>query len=117
MPRVEQTTIMEIILSKTLIALTGQFSKENGYAVRRRGKRFFSARNSRGTVHYYDHWEFIVSCAELAQSKMYISDIVVSKKEFFEAIREAKLRVPEERVQIDPLYACDVMNIKKYYNL
>lgn len=108
---------MEIILSKTLTALTGQFSKNDGYSVRRRGKRFFSARNSRGTVHYYDHWDFIVHCAELAQSKFLITDIVLSRKEFFDAIHEAKLKVPEDRVQINPLYACDVLNLKKYYNL
>ena len=108
---------MEIILSKTLTALTGQFSKDNGYAVRRRGKRFFSARNSRGTVHYYDHWLFIVQCAELAQSKLLVTDIKLSRKEFFEAIHEAKLTVPVDRVQIDPLFACDVLNLKKYYNL
>ena len=108
---------MEIILSKNLTSLTGQFSKENGYAVRRRGKRFFSARNSRGTVHYYDHWLFIVHCAELAQSKLLVTDIVLSRKEFFDAIHEAKLKVPEDRVQINPLYACDVLNLKNYYNL
>ena len=108
---------MEIILSGAVSSLTGQLEKNIGYSVRRRGKRFLSTRNSRGTVHYYDHWLFIVHCAELAQSKLLVTDIVLSRKEFFDAIREAKLKVPEDRVQIDPLYACDVLNLKKYYNL
>ena len=108
---------MELILSKTLTSLTGQFSKGNGYVVRRRGKRFFSSRNARGIVHYYDHWLFIVQCAELAQSKLFVTDIVLTRKEFFDAIHEAKLKVPEDRVKINPLYACDVLNLKKYYNL
>ena len=108
---------MEIILSKSVTSLKGQFAKDSGYSVRRRGSRFFSTRNSRGTVHYYDHWLFIVQCAELAQSKLLVTDIVLSRKEFFDAIHEAKLKVPEDRVKINTLYACDVLNLKKYYNL
>lgn len=108
---------MQIILSRSCYSLTGLLRKDCGYAIQRRKKGFFSRRNSRGTVHYYDHWLFIVLCAELAQSKLLVSDIVLSRKEFFEALNEAKLTVPEDRVQIDPLYAADIINLKKYWNL
>lgn len=108
---------MQIILSSACKSLTGALSKDCGYTIQRRKKGFFSRRNSRGTVHYYDHWLFIVQCAELAQSKLLVTDIVLSRKEFFDAIHEAKLKVPEDRVKINPLYACDVLNLKKYYNL
>lgn len=108
---------MQFILAPACTSLTGALIKQCGYSIQRRKKGFFSRRNSRGTVHYYDHWDFIVNSAQMAQSKFYITDIVLSRKEFFDAIREAKLKVPEDRVQIDPLYACDVLNLKKYYNL
>ena len=85
---------MEIILSKQCEAITGSLGRGFGYSIQRRtglnGKtRFWGVRKSKGAIPPDGHLEFIVLCAELAQAKLHISDIRVSRKELVKAVEEA----------------------------
>lgn len=78
---------MEIILSKQCESLTGSLGRGFGYFIVRRGKRFFSQR-SRHSVPPEGHWRFILTCAVLAQNKLHITDIRVSRQEVLVALIE-----------------------------
>ena len=85
---------MEIILSKQCKSLVGSLGKEFGYAIQRRtdhdGRtRFWGARKSTGAVPPDGHLRFILACAELAQDKLFITDIRVAHTEFYDAVKEA----------------------------
>ncbi len=86
---------MEIILSKKCEALVGSLGKGYGYYIRR-------ARHQDGSVHFYSqrskhppipadgHLRFIFACAELAQMKTHITDILVSCVELSDALWDAR---------------------------
>jgi hypothetical protein len=82
---------MEIILSPRCKSFTGTISRYHGYAVRQSGKRFFSYRTPGKYAKPDGHWQFIVSCAEIAKLNFHIADIKVTYKELKEAIVEAKI--------------------------
>ena len=79
---------MEIILSKACESFTGSLGKGFGYYIRRRGNRFFGAR-SKHFVPPDGHWRFILACSQLAQIRLHITDIVVTRYEVQNAIQEA----------------------------
>ena len=81
---------MEVILSKQCESLTGLLNRDLGYFIQRRGKRFFSQR-SKYSVPPSGHWRFIVLCAQLAQNKLHIADIIVSSNELGKALNEARI--------------------------
>ena len=84
---------MEIILSKQCESLTGSLGKGFGYYIRRARKdgsvRFFSQRSKHPPIPRDGHLRFIFACAELAQAKLHITDIRVSRDELVEAVEEA----------------------------
>ena len=85
---------MEIILSKQCEALTGSLGKGFGYSIQRRrgqdGKyHFFSQRSKHPPIPIDGHLRFIFTCAELAQMRLHIADIRVSRDELVEAVEEA----------------------------
>ena len=85
---------MEIILSKQCEALTGSLGKGFGYFIQRRrgqdGKyHFFSQRSKHPPIPIDGHLRFIFTCAELAQMRLHIADIRVSRDELVEAVEEA----------------------------
>ena len=85
---------MEIFLSKQCKFLCGSLGKGFGYHIQRRtdhdGKiRFWGVRQSKGVVPPGGHLRFILTCAELAQMKLHITDISVSKAEVFDALMSA----------------------------
>ena len=111
---------MEVILNKNVESFTGSLNKSYGYAIQRRGNRFFSLRSSRGQVPPDGHWCFIKRCAQMAQNKMYFADIRVTAEEVRSALREADLWygdmlavMPKSRV----LDAAFVLNITKRWGL
>ena len=85
---------MEIFLSKQCQALTGSLGKSFGYFIVGRWSRpdvryrYYSQR-SKWDVPANGHLRFIFACAELAQMKTHITDILVSCKELSDAIWEA----------------------------
>ena len=83
---------MEIILSNLCESLTGTLNKNHGYSIRQsKDGRFYGKRHSKGHVPPDGHWRFIVDCAQMAQSTLFISDIRVSPQELSEALSEAGL--------------------------
>jgi hypothetical protein len=65
-----------------------------GYHLEHRKNGFFAKRNTKGSVPTDGHWRFIVLCAELAQNRLYITDIRVSRQEAESALKEAGLTIP-----------------------
>ena len=85
---------MEIFLSKQCESLTGSLGKGFGYYIHKRtdldGKtRFWGVRQAKGEIPADGRLRFIFACAELAQMKTHITDILVSCKELSDAIWEA----------------------------
>ncbi len=122
---------MEIILSKQCKFLCGSLGKGFGYHIQRRtdldGKtRFWGVRQSKGEIPANGHLRFILTCAELAQMKLHIADICVSKDEMRSALIEAGkidlwpalMHICESRgVKSDLLNAGDIFYFKNYCNL
>ena len=110
---------MEIILSKQCESLTGSLGRGFGYHIQRRKKGFFAKRNTKGSIPPNGHWKFILACANLAQSKLYITDIKVTNRELFQALREAYLTSPAflNWNNVETFSATDVINFKNEYNL
>ena len=80
---------MEVILSKQCESLTGSLGRGFGYHIQRRKNGFFAVRSSKGSVPPDGHWKFILTCAELAQSGLHITDIKVTAGELDDALSEA----------------------------
>ena len=114
---------MEIILSKQCESLTGSLGSGFGYHIQRRKNGFFAKRNTKGVVPPDGHLRFILTCADLAQSKLHIADIRVSAKEFRQALREARCTTPLYGMTKYPedypavFNAQQVMKLKERYNL
>ena len=95
-----------------------------GYHLERRKNGFFSKRNQKGFVPPDGHWRFIVLCAEMAQNKLYITDIKVGWFELQTALYEAKCFTASEQVRRNyadkgkaTYYARDILNLKTTFSL
>ena len=82
---------MKIILSPQCESLTGTLGRDFGYAIRKQHGGFYSIRCSNQRVPRDGHWRFIVLCAQLAQNKLHIADIIVSSIELGKALNEARI--------------------------
>ncbi len=107
---------MEIILAEQCESLTGTLGPRYGYAICRRGERFFSQRSPKGPRNQDGHLQFILACAEMAQHQWPIADIVVKGAELIQAAREAG-ETMDTILPDEEYHAHDVLNIKKYYSL
>ena len=115
---------MKIILSKQCESLTGMLRTDLGYHIQKRKNGFFAKRNSNGTIPPDAHWRFILLCAELAQSKLHITDIEVHWLELQTALYEAKCFMASEQVRQNYAYKCkitynarDILNLKTTFGL
>ena len=109
---------MEVILTQRCKSLTGELGSGFGYYIRStKTGRFFSQR-SKHSVPPDGHWQFIVSCAELAKNGFMLSDIKVSKIEVLTALRESG-RDYNFWTFYHPsyLHATDVLNLKQKLGL
>lgn len=113
---------MEIILSKQCEALTGSLGKGFGYSIQRRrgydgSVRFFSQRSKHPPIPRDGHLRFIFACAELAQMGLHVSDIKVTNRELFEALREANLPAPAFLTwnNVETYNATDIINFHRDY--
>lgn len=111
---------MEIFLSKQCESLTGSLGQGFGYHIQKRKNGFFAKRNTKGEVPRDGHLRFILTCADLAQSKLHITDICVSAKELRGAFNEAHILYGDRLVKADAkqIYnAREVIDFKKWFNL
>ena len=109
---------MQIILSKQCESLTGSLGRGFGYAIVKRGNRFFAQRgNHNVSVPPDGHWRFIVACAELAQHRLHIADISVPREELSSALREAHHFVAADHLLLAVYHARDILNLKTTFSL
>ena len=108
---------MEIILSKQCESLTGSLGQGFGYHIQRRKNGYFAKRNSKGVIPPHGHWRFILTCAELAQNKLHIADIRVSREELKQAMYEARIFIAMQHLRKDLYDARDIINLKITFSL
>ena len=108
---------MKIILSKQCESLTGMLNSSLGYHIEHRKNGFFSKRNQRGIVPADGHWRMILTCAELAQNKLHIADIRVSREELKQALYEARIFIAMQHLRKDLYDARDILNLKITFSL
>ena len=112
---------MEIMLSKQCESLTGSLGKGFGYSIQRRrdhkGRYHFYSQRSKWNVPPDGHLRFIFTCAELAQMGLHVSDIKVTNRELFEALREANLPAPAFLTwnNVETYNASDIIKIHRDY--
>ena len=108
---------MEIFLSSNCESFTGSLGRGFGYYIRSTKKgRFFSQR-SKHTVPPDGHWNFIVSCAQIAKAGLHISDIKVSRDEVMQALKEARIFKPRECFKLEQYNARQIINLKITFSL
>lgn len=119
---------MEIFLSKMCESLTGSLGRGFGYHIQKRSDcngtvRFWGVRKSKGVVPTGGHLRFILSCANLAQNKLHITDILVTRDEMMDALWEAGVRHAADYIAANKkdfptfFHAEDVINLKTTYRL
>ena len=108
---------MKVLLSQQCLSLTGMLERGLGYHLEQRKNGFFAKRNSKGHVPPDGHWRFIVLCAELAQNKLYITDIQVSREEVKQALYEAHYFIAMQNLKKDSYDARDILNLKTTFGL
>ena len=115
---------MEIFLSQHCESLTGSLGRGFGYYIRSTKKGRYFGQRSKHSVPPDGHWRFIVACAQLAQTKLYIADIKVHWTELHSALYEARHFVASEHVRRNysekakaDYDARDILNLKTTFSL
>ena len=115
---------MEIILSQQCESLTGTLGRGYGYAITRRGKRFFSIRSPKPPHPFMGHWLFIAKCAEMTNMRLHIADISIHHQELQDALEEAHHFVAAQMVYHNyydkaklTYNARDIINLKHTFGL
>ena len=107
---------MQIFLSKQCLSLTGMLRTDLGYFLVKRKDNFYSVR-SKHSVPPDGHLRFIILCAELAQNKLHITDISVSREELKDALYEARCFIAMQNLRLDTYNARDIINLKTTFGL
>ena len=107
---------MQIFLSKQCLSLSGMLRTDLGYFIVNRKGKFFSQR-SKHSVPPDGHLRFIFLCAELAQNKLHITDISVSREELKDALYEARCFIAMQNLRLDRYNARDILNLKTTFGL
>ena len=108
---------MEIILSKQCESLTGTIGRAFGYHIQKRKNGFFGKRNAKGIVPPDGHWRFILCCADLAQARLYLTDIRVKRDELYDALYEAQHFIAATHLRLPIYTARDILNLKNTFGL
>lgn len=116
--------IMLIILSNKDVSLTGSLNSNYGYHLERRKNGIFGKRNQRGYVPPDGHWRFILDCARLARTKLFLADIRLTPDELYDALVEANHWNAAESVErnaekyVKSAYnAQDIINLQRTFGL
>ena len=115
---------MKIILSNQCQSLTGLLGKEYGYHLQERKNGICSKRNAKGHIPSDGHLRFILACAQLASSHLYLADIRLAADELYDALYEAHHFIAAGKVLentrafVKLTYnAADIINLKKSFGL
>ena len=93
---------MKVFLTKQCESLTGSLGRGFGYHIQRRKNGFFAKRNTKGNVPSLGHLRFIITCAQMAQMALHITDIAVPQQEFIDALWEAGMRQYADHYTLHP---------------
>ena len=95
-------------------SLVGTLERGLGYHIEHRKNGFFSKRNQKSFVPPDGHLRFIFLCAELAQLKLHITDVWVSRNELVKAVEEAGWCLSRFMENLRPtLNAKDILTFKQ----
>ena len=109
---------MKAILEEHCLSLVGTIERGLGYHLVQRKNGCFARRDSKAFVPPDGHWRFIVLCAEMAQNKLYITDIQVSREEVQKAVEEAGWCLSRFMENLHPtLTAKEVLTFKQKVGL
>ena len=108
---------MQVFLSEQCKSLTGSLGRGFGYYIRSTKKGNFYAQRSRYSVPPDGHLRFIFLCAELAQNKLHITDIRVSREELKAALYEAHCFIAMQHLRLSIYAARDILNLKTTFGL
>ena len=108
---------MQVFLSKQCLSLTGLLRPDLGYYLRSTKKGRFFAQRSRYNVPPDGHLRFIILCAELAQNKLHITDIRVSREELKSALYEARCFIAMQNLKLEFYNARDILNLKTTFGI
>ena len=115
---------MEIFLSKQCESLTGSLGRGFGYYIRSTKKGRYFGQRSKHSVPPGGHWRFIITCAELANNGLHITDVKADWLELQTALYEAKCFVASEQVRRNYADKCkvsydarDILNLKTTFGL
>lgn len=108
---------MKAILEEHCLSLVGTIERGLGYHLVQRKNGCFARRDSKAFVPPDGHWRFIVLCAEMAQNKLYITDIQVSREEVKKALYEAHFFIAMQNLRKDIYDARDIINLKITFSL
>ena len=104
---------METILSKQCESLTGSLGSGFGYHIQKRKNGFFAQRDSKGSIPPDGHLRFIFACADLARSKLHVTDIRVPAIELKVALMEAGQYPASLRITQTEMNATDIINFRR----
>ena len=108
---------MELYLSEQCESLTGSLNSNYGYYIRStKTGRFFSQRSKHGAPPD-GHWRFIRDCAQLAQARLHLVDIFVTRDELKQALLEARLFIPATHLRRPCSNARQIINFKITFSL
>ena len=112
---------MKLFLSEQCLSLTGCLGRGYGYFIQARrtksGKVSYFSQRSKYGAPPDGHWRFIVTCAELAQNRLHITDIRVSRDELKTALYEARCFIAMQNLRLDTYSARDILNLKTTFSL
>ena len=108
---------MQVFLSKQCLSLTGLLRPDLGYYIRSTKKGKFFSQRSKHSVPPTGHLRFVFLCAELAQNRLHITDIRVSRDELKAALYEARCFIAMQNLKLEFYNARDILNLKTTFGL
>ena len=113
---------MKIILSPTCKSLNGMLNGHYGYAVQKRKNGFYGVRTTHRDIPPDGHLRFILACAQLARTHLYIADIRLSTEELCDALVEAHYFIAAQKAKANAnakatYDARDIINLQHTFGL
>ena len=108
---------MKLFLSPRCESITGALNKKFGYAIQRRKNAFYGVRCNNRIVPPDGHWRFILHCAQLASTRLYINDIRVAQSELHDALSEANHYLAAQNLRLEIYSSRDILNLQTTFGL
>ena len=100
---------MKLFLSPRCESITGALNKKFGYTIQRRKDAFYGVRCNNRIIPPDGHWRFILHCAQLESTRLYINDIRVAQSELHDALSEAQHSIAAQQLRKKIYNARDII--------